>query len=96
MKRENVPVFKLLFEMEFISNKRASTPFDSEGNDQIEICDFAGLFDKCVNATMSVVGMFTSCEPQQTRVILSWMASALNMYTTIIKANNKTTTIGEQ
>ena len=36
--------------------------FDSEDNDEIEICDFAGLFDKCVNATMSVVAMFT-CEP---------------------------------
>ena len=35
--------------------------FDTEDNDQIEICDFAGLFDKCVNARMSVVAMFT-CE----------------------------------
>ena len=33
--------------------------FDSEDNDQIEISDFAGLFDKCVNARMSVVAMFT-------------------------------------
>ena len=33
--------------------------FDSEDNNQIGICDFAGLFDKCVNATMSVVAMFT-------------------------------------
>ena len=37
--------------------------FDSEDNDQIEICDFPGLFDKCVNATMSVVAMFRSCSP---------------------------------
>ena len=29
--------------------------FDLEDNDQIEISDFAGHFDKCVNATMSVV-----------------------------------------
>ena len=36
--------------------------FDSEDNDQIEISDFAGRFDKCVNATMPVVAMFT-CEP---------------------------------
>ena len=36
--------------------------FDSEDNDQIEISDFAGRFDKCVNARMSVVAMFT-CEP---------------------------------
>ena len=33
--------------------------FDSEDNDQIEISDFAELFDKCVNARMSVVAMFT-------------------------------------
>ena len=36
--------------------------FDSEDNDQIEICDFAGFFDKCVNTTMPVGAMFT-CEP---------------------------------
>ena len=36
--------------------------FDSEDNDQIEISDFARLFDKLVNARMSVVAMFT-CEP---------------------------------
>ena len=36
--------------------------FDSEDNDQIEICDFAGFFDKCVNTTMPVGAIFT-CEP---------------------------------
>ena len=35
--------------------------FDSEENNQIEICDFAGIFDKCVNTTMSVVAMLRSC-----------------------------------
>ena len=49
--------------------------FDSEDNDEIEICDFVGLFDKCVNATMSVVAMCT-CELQQSRNMLSWRASA--------------------
>ena len=63
----------------------ASTRFDSEGNDQCEIYDFAGLFGKCVKAAMSVVAVFT-CELKQTRYwvclkMFSWIAIALYMYT---------------
>ena len=36
--------------------------FDSEDNDQIEICDFAGLFDN-VWTPQCLVAMFRSCSP---------------------------------